>query len=93
MQFYPCIFCCELPFYFGIFIISVILPSFHFCFNRVDFDWTIKRNKGDTLVFKQGSWTYVLRKVNDEWKFVIEPALICEKLMLICFFTVKSLRR
>ncbi len=36
----------------------------------VDFDWAIKTKKGDTLVCKQVAWTYVLKKVNDEWKSV-----------------------
>jgi hypothetical protein len=36
----------------------------------VAFDWAIKTRQGDTLVCKQGAWTYVLKKTDGEWKSV-----------------------
>ena len=35
-----------------------------------DFDWAIKTTKGDTLKCKLGSWTFVLKKIDGEWKSV-----------------------
>lgn len=35
-----------------------------------DFDWAIETNTGDTLTCKQGSWTFVLKKIEGEWKSV-----------------------
>ncbi|MBL7135792.1 MAG: nuclear transport factor 2 family protein [Candidatus Marinimicrobia bacterium] len=35
-----------------------------------EFDWAILTEKGDTLKCKQGSWTFVLKKINGEWKSI-----------------------
>ncbi|NPV51833.1 MAG: SnoaL-like domain-containing protein [Candidatus Methanofastidiosum sp.] len=35
-----------------------------------EFDWKILRKDGDTLRCKNGSWTFVLRKIEDEWRSV-----------------------
>lgn len=48
-----------------IYVISKDAASYTF-----DFDWEILTKSGDTLKCKQGSWTYVLRKINTEWKSV-----------------------
>jgi len=48
-----------------VYVLSKDAASYSF-----DFDGAIKTTKGETLKCKRGSWTFVLKKVNGEWKSI-----------------------